>query len=101
MDNKHIKFHWQKDALCKQKLKFDEEKQEFTHFTLEDFYIGIGKVMSSQVRHLCNKCPVKEECLQHALHHEKYGYWGGKSEKQRRKIREQEGITYQAPQSEY
>jgi WhiB family transcriptional regulator, redox-sensing transcriptional regulator len=39
-------------------------------------------------RTICRTCPVQPECLEYALtHHEKFGVWGGTSERERRKIR--------------
>lgn len=39
-------------------------------------------------RSLCNRCPVKKQCLDYAVsNHEPYGMWGGKSPKQRLKLR--------------
>jgi WhiB family redox-sensing transcriptional regulator len=36
---------------------------------------------------LCNACPVRQECLDHALAtNERFGVWGGTTEKQRRKL---------------
>lgn len=36
---------------------------------------------------VCATCPVIDPCLQFALdHHERFGVWGGKSERERRKI---------------
>lgn len=36
----------------------------------------------------CNRCPVQAECLQYALEHgERYGIWGGITERQRRHLR--------------
>jgi WhiB family redox-sensing transcriptional regulator len=33
-------------------------------------------------------CPVKKECLAHALNHdERFGVWGGTSERERRRLR--------------
>jgi WhiB family redox-sensing transcriptional regulator len=34
---------------------------------------------------ICRRCPVREECLEYALRHrEKFGIWGGMSERERR-----------------
>jgi WhiB family transcriptional regulator, redox-sensing transcriptional regulator len=45
---------------------------------------GVG-VMRAQ--RICATCPVAEECLEHALaNHIDHGVWGGKSERERRRI---------------
>jgi WhiB family transcriptional regulator, redox-sensing transcriptional regulator len=39
-------------------------------------------------RAMCRMCPVREECLDYALRNsERFGIWGGKSERERRRIR--------------
>ncbi len=36
---------------------------------------------------ICNVCPVREECLEHALAtNERFGIWGGTTEKERRAL---------------
>ncbi len=42
---------------------------------------------------ICARCPIREQCLDEALsRHERYGIWGGVSERDRRKmIRAREG----------
>jgi WhiB family redox-sensing transcriptional regulator len=36
---------------------------------------------------VCDQCPVREPCLEHALgHREKEGIWGGATERERRRI---------------
>lgn len=36
-------------------------------------------------RRVCAECPVRKECLKHALdNNEKFGVWGGASERERR-----------------
>lgn len=36
---------------------------------------------------ICSICPVVEDCLQHALEsNERFGVWGGTTERQRRKL---------------
>jgi WhiB family redox-sensing transcriptional regulator len=38
-------------------------------------------------RRICATCPVKEQCLEHALAHRiDHGVWGGASERERRRI---------------
>lgn len=38
---------------------------------------------------ICARCPVTAECLQYAIDHdEQFGIWGGKSERERRGLRE-------------
>lgn len=39
-------------------------------------------------RVFCRVCPVQRECLEYALRNgEKHGIWGGKSERERRRLR--------------
>ena len=46
---------------------------------------GIGVIRAQQV---CMGCPVKAECLDHALNmHIDHGVWGGTSERQRQRMR--------------
>ena len=94
-----IKYNWQADGLCKKELKFDQETKTFIPYTYDDFYPESGKSVTKEVKKLCNRCPIKNECLEHALYHEKFGYWGGKTEDQREMIRDQRGIICFAPQS--
>ena len=38
---------------------------------------------------VCTGCPVRAECLEHALaHDERYGVWGGTSERERRRLKD-------------
>ena len=49
---------------------------------------GQGNLQASKARKVCNMCPVQEECLKYALdNNEKWGIWGGKTEKERRKLK--------------
>lgn len=46
---------------------------------------GIGVIRAQQI---CTGCPVKAECLDHALNmHIDHGVWGGTSERQRQRMR--------------
>ncbi|MGW4484301.1 WhiB family transcriptional regulator [Amycolatopsis sp. NPDC004368] len=64
---------WQQDAVCAEigvELFFPEKG--------ENWHMRHAKQM-------CSQCPVRAECLQYALdNHERFGVWGGLSERQRR-----------------
>lgn len=98
MKSPDVKYDWQAKSLCKKQMKYDPKTKSFTHFTVSDFYPGSGKTVTQEVRKMCNRCPVQKECLEHGLRHERYGQWGGISEVQRVKVREQEGIEFVALQ---
>ncbi len=43
---------------------------------------------------VCRSCEVQEECLEYAVNNgEKFGIWGGLSERERRAIRKKRGIV--------
>jgi WhiB family redox-sensing transcriptional regulator len=64
---------WVDDALCAQ---IDPE----IFFPDKGGSTGLGK-------RVCLACEVRQECLAYALDHgERFGIWGGKSERERRKI---------------
>ncbi len=51
------------------------------------FYPERG-VSTREAKEVCRGCVVREECLEFALANgEKFGIWGGKSERERRRIR--------------
>ena len=47
---------------------------------------------NKQVKKVCNGCYWKEECLTYALHYKVVGIWGGKTTKERDRIRKQLNI---------
>lgn len=55
----------------------------------EKFFHGQGHgERPDDARALCAACPVREECLDHALtHNETEGVWGGLTAKERRALR--------------
>ncbi len=41
-----------------------------------------------EAKRVCGRCEVKSECLEYALSHdERFGIWGGMSERERRKLK--------------
>lgn len=76
---------WHDEALCKgeQHLFF---KGKGDH--------GDNQEMYPDARRMCAQCPVKAECLSHALNQpENFGFWGGMSPKERRAERQRLGIA--------
>jgi WhiB family transcriptional regulator, redox-sensing transcriptional regulator len=64
---------WMKRALCSQTdpEAFFPEKGGSTH----------------EAKRVCRGCEVRSECLEFALdHEERYGIWGGMSERERRNV---------------
>jgi WhiB family redox-sensing transcriptional regulator len=46
---------------------------------------GAARLLLVEARAICSTCPVREPCADHAIASgEKFGVWGGLSEKQRR-----------------
>jgi len=65
---------WQDDGLCAQTDP-------------AAFYPELGE-STRQAKQVCLACPVTAECLQYALEHqERFGVWGGTSERERRKLK--------------
>lgn len=74
-------YDWRIDALCRQ-------------VGGEEFFPEKGG-STVAVKRICARCPVKDECLEYALDNdERFGVWGGKSERERKKIqREREAAA--------
>jgi WhiB family transcriptional regulator, redox-sensing transcriptional regulator len=64
---------WAAEAACR-----DADAETF--FTLDES-------LQKEALEMCAVCPVRQECLEHALRHgEQYGIWGGTREGERRRI---------------
>ena len=47
-----------------------------------------------EAKAVCAGCPVRAQCLEHALaHDERYGVWGGTSERERRRLKDAGTVT--------
>ncbi|MGO2139571.1 MAG: WhiB family transcriptional regulator [Leucobacter sp.] len=65
---------WQSDALCAQTDP-------------ESFFPEKGG-STREAKRICESCEVRSECLDYALENdERFGIWGGLSERERRKLR--------------
>jgi WhiB family redox-sensing transcriptional regulator len=65
---------WRKRAACRD--------QPMRLFFAETGYASVRS--AAEARHICNACPVREECLQYALSDpDIYGIWGGLTRKER------------------
>lgn len=65
---------WQADALCAQTDP-------------ESFFPEKGG-STRDAKKVCGSCAVRDECLEYALQNdERFGIWGGMSERERRKLR--------------
>ena len=71
---------WQEDANCK-----NEDP---------DLFFPNRGASTKKAKEICYACQVKEYCLEYSIvNAEKFGIWGGLSERERRKIRKDRGLT--------
>ncbi len=69
---------WQDNALCAQTDP-------------EAFFPEKGG-STREAKRVCRSCEVRAECLEYALEHdERFGIWGGLSERERRRLKRQVG----------
>ena len=69
---------WQERALCAQTDP-------------EAFFPEKGG-STREAKKICSGCEVRAECLEYALEHdERFGIWGGMSERERRRLKRQVG----------
>lgn len=52
---------------------------------------------TESLRLICSGCPVKSDCLEHALRFEHHGFWGGTSPHERRELRKKLNIVVTDP----
>ena len=74
LDDDEGAYGWQAEVLCAQTDP-------------EAFFPEKGG-STREAKSVCQKCNVKEQCLEYALaHDERFGIWGGLSERERRKLK--------------
>ena len=70
---------WQEEANC---LGVDP-----------DLFFPERGASTREAKAVCRSCEVRSECLEYALAHgEKFGIWGGLSERERRRVRRQRAL---------
>ena len=65
-------------------------------------YTSTAPKQHAMLRRVCANCPVKIECAEFAIKHERFGFWGGLTAMERHTIRQMndiqlEEITYEVP----
>ena len=59
-----------------------------------DLFFPERGASTREAKEVCRGCVVREDCLEYALRNgEKFGIWGGMSERERRRIRRQRAIA--------
>ena len=62
-----------------------------------DLFFPERGASTREAKEVCRGCVVREECLEYALANgEKFGIWGGLSERERRKIRRRRALERRA-----
>lgn len=59
-----------------------------------DLFFPERGASTREAKEVCRGCVVREECLEFAIRHgEKFGIWGGLSERERRRIRRERALA--------
>ncbi|MDE0065565.1 MAG: WhiB family transcriptional regulator [Acidimicrobiaceae bacterium] len=83
IDIEHEEMVWQNYANC---LGVDP-----------DLFFPERGASTREAKEVCRGCVVQDECLEFALSNgEKFGIWGGKSERERRRVRRQRALAQTA-----
>lgn len=62
-----------------------------------DLFFPERGASTREAKEVCRGCVVRDECLEYALAHgEKFGIWGGMSERERRRIRRARALARRA-----
>jgi WhiB family transcriptional regulator, redox-sensing transcriptional regulator len=63
-----------------------------------DLFFPERGASTREAKEVCRGCVVREDCLEYAItHSEKFGIWGGLSERERRRIRRERALAGLAP----
>ena len=62
-----------------------------------DLFFPERGASTKEAKEVCRGCVVREDCLEYARSHgEKFGIWGGMSERERRRLRRQRALARRA-----
>jgi WhiB family redox-sensing transcriptional regulator len=65
-----------------------------------DLFFPERGASTREAKEVCRGCVVREDCLEYALANgEKFGIWGGMSERERRRIRRQRALARAAAEA--
>ena len=84
------------------KADLDMSWQEFANClgVDPDLFFPERGASTREAKSVCRGCVVREDCLEYALQNgEKFGIWGGMSERERRRIRRQRALERAAEQA--
>jgi WhiB family redox-sensing transcriptional regulator len=63
-----------------------------------DLFFPERGASTREAKEVCRGCVVRDDCLEYALtNSEKFGIWGGMSERERRRIRRQRSVATRQP----
>ena len=80
-------------------ITLDRSWQEFANClgVDPDLFFPERGASTREAKEVCRGCVVRDDCLEYALaNSEKFGIWGGMSERERRRIRRQRALARQA-----
>jgi hypothetical protein len=51
------------------------------------FVPGESKGINNNLRKICARCPILNDCANYSIEHEQHGFWAGMAEDERREVR--------------
>lgn len=83
-------FDWQSQATCARVETTPEAQRQYA-----DRFFPNGRPSASFKKQMCDDCPVRTACLEHALTYDEPGVWGGTTEKERELLQRGRSIERQ------
>ncbi len=82
--------------MRRNELEIDHSWQDYANClgVDPDLFFPERGASTREAKEVCRGCIVKDDCLEYALaNSEKFGIWGGMSERERRRIRRQRALA--------